>query len=213
MRSKRIAYPGAAVTALLLTTLTACTPDQSVDPPPSDPSNLSSSVSPTISRPSASPSASPTSTDTAAADTDLIKVNDVSEVIPYVAGDACTFPVSVTAVSKETIYDDGEQAVSLFADESLTITNTDNKKVFDATGDGVTVNDFNDDRSQADSRLIGFGLHIGEFTLPGNEKRQTGIVFIKGGAEAAQHNMFTNDHWVEFTKFTGTPIDVCAELT
>ena len=199
--------------ALLLTTLTACTTDQIVDPPPSDPSNLASSVSPSFRSPPASSSASPTSTTTPPADTDLIKINDVSEVTPYIAGDACSFPVSVTAVSKETIYDDGEQAVSLFADESVTITNTDNKKVFDATGDGVTVNDFNDDRSQADSRLIGLGLHIGEFTLPGNDKRQTGIVFIKGGAEATQHNMFTPDHWVEFTKFTGTPVDVCAELT
>jgi len=59
---------------------------------------------------------------------------------------------------------------------------------------------------------MGAGLHIGEFTLPGNDNKQTGIIFVKGGAEATQHNMFTPDHWVEFTEFTGTPVDVCKEL-
>lgn len=212
MVSRNIHFPRAAVAALLITSLTACTPDPSVDRSPSDPSGSASSVSPSSSGSSASPSVSPTPTTTPAGDTNLVTTNDVDNITPYVAGDACEFPVSVTAVSKETIYDDGEQAVALFADDSVTITNTDNKKVFDATGDGVIVNDFNADRSRADSRVKGVGLHIGEFTLPGNDKKQTGIIFVKGGAEATQHNMFTPDHWVEFTKFTGTPVDVCHEL-
>ena len=102
--------------------------------------------------------------------------------------------------------------VALYATESEIITNTDNKKVFDTTGDAVLVNDFNDDRSQAATRVRGVTLVIGDYTLPGEDKKRTGIILVKGEVEATQHNMFTPDHWVEFTKITGTPVDVCNEL-
>jgi hypothetical protein len=163
--------------------------------------------------PSTSSSANPTPTTTPAGDTNIITLNDVDEVTPYVAGDACEFPVSVTTKSKDAIYDDGgDQVVFLYATESSIITNTDNQKVFDATGDAMLVNDFNDDRSQAATRIKGLAVHLGVFTMPGEEKKQTGIILIKGEAEFTQHNMFTPDHWVEFTKITGTPVDVCDEL-
>ena len=116
-------------------------------------------------------------------------------------------------MSKETIYDDGEiRWCSCTPPSPATITNTDNQKVFDATGDAVIVNDFNDDRSQAATRIKGVAVHLGDYTLPGEDKKQTGIIFVKGEVEATQHNMFTPDHWVEFTKITGTPVDVCDEL-
>ncbi len=163
--------------------------------------------------PSTSPSANPTPTTTPAGDTNLITLNDVDEVTPYPAGDVCEFPVSVTTKSKDAIYDDGgDQVVFLYATVSAIITNTDNQKVFDATGDAMLVNDFNDDRSQAATRIKGVTVHLGDFTLPGEDKKQTGIILVKGEVEATQHSMFTPDHWVEFTKITGTPVDVCDEL-
>ena len=163
--------------------------------------------------PLTSPSANPTPTTTSAGETNLITMSDVDGVIPYLAGDACEFPVSVTTKSKDAIYDDGgDQVVALYATESATITNTDNQKVFDATGDAVLINDFNDDRSQAATRVKGVAVHLGDYTLPGEDKKQTGIILVKGEVEATQHNMFTPDHWVEFTKITGTPVDVCDEL-
>ena len=74
--------------------------------------------------------------------------------------------------------------MALFATESALITNTDNRKVFDATGDAMLINDFNDDRSQAATRSKGVTAHLGEYTLPGEDKKQTGIILVKGEVEA-----------------------------
>jgi len=199
-----------AALALVTLVVTACAPDP--DPAPDPEPSASSVVSSPTSAVTPSSSPSPTPTTTPAGATDLVAIDDVNRVEPYPAGEMCEFPISINNAFKKIMWEDDKRIVEMYADENVVITNTENEKVFDVTGDGLGIINLKD-QTQGDSIFTGKILHFGEYTLPGQDERKKSIILVKDGeAEAIWHDMFSENRWMEFTKITGDVIDVCVEL-
>ena len=196
---------GVTFTVVLLGTTVACTPSSPA------PSPAPSSSAPASPSPSASPSA-PASSVKPAAPTDRVEVNDRDSVETFAAGDACDYPVTLNLKSQETTYKNGNQFILLFADEAVTVVNPANQKVFNATGDGAVVVDLAKDGTTGRSVATGAALHAGSFTLPGETKRRTGVVFTTSKVMYTQHNIGQNDYWIEVERLFGPYTDVCAKL-
>ena len=124
----------------------------------------------------------------------------------------CEFDVSGRFKAHETLYVNGNRTVQLIADEESVLTNPANDRTFNATGDSAVVSNRSADGSQLHVVSEGPTSHPGPFTLPGQTKRQNGLIFTTGRVTFQRHKIGTENEWIEFTKIDGPHADVCKAL-